>query len=47
MQRGGLEWLFRMATEPRRLGLRYLTTNTLFVLRAAAQRLGLRRYPLD
>lgn len=47
MQRSGLEWLFRLCTEPRRLGPRYLTTNTLFVLRASAQRLGLRRYPID
>lgn len=27
MQRSGLEWLFRMLREPRRLGLRYMTTN--------------------
>jgi N-acetylglucosaminyldiphosphoundecaprenol N-acetyl-beta-D-mannosaminyltransferase len=47
MQRGGLEWLFRLGTEPRRLGPRYLVTNTLFVLHLAAQRLGIRRYPLD
>jgi N-acetylglucosaminyldiphosphoundecaprenol N-acetyl-beta-D-mannosaminyltransferase len=46
MQRAGLEWLFRLGTEPGRLGPRYLTTNTLFVLRLAAQRLGVRRYPL-
>jgi len=47
MQRSGCEWLFRLCTEPRRLGPRYLKTNPLFVLRAAAQRFGLRRYPLD
>jgi N-acetylglucosaminyldiphosphoundecaprenol N-acetyl-beta-D-mannosaminyltransferase len=47
MQRGGLEWLFRLGTEPRRLGPRYLTTNTLFLLRLAAQKLGLRQYPLS
>ncbi|MCX6945243.1 MAG: WecB/TagA/CpsF family glycosyltransferase [Opitutales bacterium] len=46
MQRSGLEWLFRLVTEPRRLGPRYLTTNPLFVLRVLAQRSGLRRYPL-
>lgn len=33
MQRCGLEWLFRLATEPRRLWRRYLVTNTLFSLR--------------
>jgi N-acetylglucosaminyldiphosphoundecaprenol N-acetyl-beta-D-mannosaminyltransferase len=31
MQRLGLEWLFRLAQEPRRLLGRYLTTNTRFV----------------
>jgi N-acetylglucosaminyldiphosphoundecaprenol N-acetyl-beta-D-mannosaminyltransferase len=31
MQRTGLEWLFRLAQEPRRLGLRYASTNTRFV----------------
>jgi N-acetylglucosaminyldiphosphoundecaprenol N-acetyl-beta-D-mannosaminyltransferase len=46
MQRRGLEWLFRLAVEPRRLGPRYLKTNPLFVLRVAAQRTGLRSYPL-
>lgn len=47
IQRSGLEWCFRMCTEPRRLGIRYLTTTPLFALRAAAQRLGLKRYPID
>ncbi len=47
MQRSGLEWLFRLCTEPRRLGPRYLKTNPLFVLRTFAQLTGLRRYPLD
>jgi N-acetylglucosaminyldiphosphoundecaprenol N-acetyl-beta-D-mannosaminyltransferase len=30
MRRAGLEWLFRVASEPRRLWRRYLVTNTLF-----------------
>ncbi len=47
MQRCGLEWFFRLCSEPRRLGPRYLKTNPLFVLRAVAQLTGLRRYPLD
>ncbi len=46
MQRSGLEWFFRLCTEPRRLGPRYLKTNPLFVLRIAAQRLGLKKYPI-
>ncbi len=33
MQRSGLEWLFRLACEPRRLFTRYLTTNTVFIYR--------------
>ena len=31
MQKRGLEWLFRLVTEPRRLWKRYLVTNTLFL----------------
>ena len=31
MQRRGLEWLFRMTQEPRRLGPRYLGINTVFI----------------
>ncbi len=46
MQRSGLEWLFRLATEPRRLGPRYLKTNPLFVLRVLAQKSGLKTYPM-
>lgn len=47
MQRSGLEWLHRLATEPRRLWRRYLVHNPLFVLRTVAQLTGLRRYPLE
>lgn len=32
MQRMGLEWLYRLVKEPRRLGRRYTVTNTKFVL---------------
>lgn len=38
----GLEWMYRMIQEPRRLGKRYLLGNPLFVALAVAQRLGLR-----
>jgi len=31
MQRRGLTWLFRVATEPRRLAMRYLRYNSLFL----------------
>lgn len=37
MQDGGLEWLHRLVSEPRRLWKRYLVTNTLFVYGAAIQ----------
>jgi N-acetylglucosaminyldiphosphoundecaprenol N-acetyl-beta-D-mannosaminyltransferase len=33
MRRLGLEWLFRLGAEPRRLARRYAVTNTVFVLR--------------
>jgi N-acetylglucosaminyldiphosphoundecaprenol N-acetyl-beta-D-mannosaminyltransferase len=46
MQRSGLEWLFRLATEPRRLWPRY-RQYPLFVLLAVAQLLGLKRFPLE
>lgn len=32
MQQGGLEWLFRMLQEPRRLTWRYVSSNTQFIL---------------
>jgi N-acetylglucosaminyldiphosphoundecaprenol N-acetyl-beta-D-mannosaminyltransferase len=35
MQRSGLEWFHRLASEPRRLAGRYVTTNTAFALSAA------------
>ena len=31
MQHSGLEWAFRLATEPKRLGSRYVTTNSKFI----------------
>jgi N-acetylglucosaminyldiphosphoundecaprenol N-acetyl-beta-D-mannosaminyltransferase len=43
IQRSGLEWLFRLALEPGRLGKRY-AQYPLFFLLAAAQSLGLKRY---
>ena len=46
MQRSGLEWVFRLVTEPRRLWRRYLRNNPLFVWHIVLQGLGLRRYEL-
>jgi N-acetylglucosaminyldiphosphoundecaprenol N-acetyl-beta-D-mannosaminyltransferase len=37
MRRLSLEWLHRLLSEPRRLGRRYLQTNTLFVVAALRQ----------
>ena len=31
MQRNGLEWFFRLLSEPRRLGRRYLVNNPSFI----------------
>ena len=43
MQRSGLEWAFRLATEPRRLWKRYLVGNTLFLYGVCRDELRLRR----
>jgi N-acetylglucosaminyldiphosphoundecaprenol N-acetyl-beta-D-mannosaminyltransferase len=37
MQRNGLEWLFRLSSEPRRLWRRYFTIVPSFLVKAAAQ----------
>ncbi len=46
MQRSGLEWLFRLLSEPRRLWRRYAQYPR-FVWLALGQILGLKRYPLN
>jgi N-acetylglucosaminyldiphosphoundecaprenol N-acetyl-beta-D-mannosaminyltransferase len=46
MRRSGLEWLFRLGCEPRRLGKRYLKNNPLFLFRILCQLTGLRKFPL-
>jgi N-acetylglucosaminyldiphosphoundecaprenol N-acetyl-beta-D-mannosaminyltransferase len=46
MQRSGLEWFYRLCSEPRRLAKRYLRNNPRFVLKFTAQLLGLKKYPL-
>jgi len=47
MQRSGLEWLFRLVTEPRRLWKRYLVNNPLFLILVFLQWTGLKKFPLD
>lgn len=44
VQRAGLEWLFRLSQEPRRLAYRYLVYNPLFLWLLFLQFTGLRRY---
>lgn len=46
MQQGGLEWLFRLAAEPRRLWRRYLRNNPAFVWRVLLQAAGIGQYEL-
>lgn len=46
MQRSGLEWLFRLALEPRRLWRRYLVDNPWFLWELALQKTRLRRFEL-
>jgi UDP-N-acetyl-D-mannosaminuronic acid transferase (WecB/TagA/CpsF family) len=47
MQARGLEWLFRLRREPRRLWRRYLLLTPRYVPLITAQALGLRTYPLQ
>jgi N-acetylglucosaminyldiphosphoundecaprenol N-acetyl-beta-D-mannosaminyltransferase len=46
MQRSGLEWLFRLCVEPKRLWKRYFKNNPRFVFLAACQLLRLKKYSL-
>ena len=46
MQRSGLEWFFRLVTEPRRLWRRYVIGVPVYAFRLVQQLLGLRRYTL-
>jgi N-acetylglucosaminyldiphosphoundecaprenol N-acetyl-beta-D-mannosaminyltransferase len=45
MMRSGLEWLFRLFMEPRRLAPRYFRNNPAFIWHVLLQLSGLRRYP--
>ncbi len=46
IQRSGFEWLFRLATEPRRLWPRYRKVVPAFLWCLMLQKLGVRRFPL-
>lgn len=47
MQRSGLEWLFRLCSEPRRLWRRYLLGYPRFVALLFLQWTRLKRYPIE
>jgi N-acetylglucosaminyldiphosphoundecaprenol N-acetyl-beta-D-mannosaminyltransferase len=47
MQDRGLEWLFRLVSEPRRLWRRYLYLNPAYALLVALQMLGVSRFPTN
>jgi len=47
MQQNGLEWLFRLWQEPKRLWYRYLVYNPLFILYILAQISGLKHYSIE
>lgn len=44
MQRAGLEWLYRLAQEPRRLWKRYLYLNPLYLFFLAGEITGIKRF---
>jgi N-acetylglucosaminyldiphosphoundecaprenol N-acetyl-beta-D-mannosaminyltransferase len=47
MQDRGLEWLFRLGAEPRRLWRRYLYLNPAYVCLVALQALGISKFPTE
>ena len=47
MQRSGLEWLFRLVSQPRRLWRRYLIYNPKFIFYITLQLTRLRRYDIN
>jgi N-acetylglucosaminyldiphosphoundecaprenol N-acetyl-beta-D-mannosaminyltransferase len=47
MQDAGLEWLFRLASEPRRLWRRYLLLNPAYVFLVALQAIGISQFSTD
>jgi len=47
MKSAGLQWLYRMLKEPRRLAGRYLKNNPRFLWLASLQLAGIRKYELS
>ena len=44
LQRAGLEWMYRLSHEPRRLWRRYALLNPLYIAMVTAQGFGLSRF---
>jgi N-acetylglucosaminyldiphosphoundecaprenol N-acetyl-beta-D-mannosaminyltransferase len=47
MQKNGLEWFFRLASEPGRLWRRYILSYPRFTMLVLLQLMGLKQYPLN
>ena len=47
VQRSGLEWLFRLGADPKRLWKRYAVNNPAFIRAIIPQMMDLRQYPLE
>jgi N-acetylglucosaminyldiphosphoundecaprenol N-acetyl-beta-D-mannosaminyltransferase len=47
IRRSGFEWLYRLASEPRRLWKRYTTGVPIFLWQILLQKTGLRHHPID
>jgi len=47
MQRSGLEWVYRLLSEPRRLARRYIVDNAVFVTAGLQQLAGWKRFAED
>jgi N-acetylglucosaminyldiphosphoundecaprenol N-acetyl-beta-D-mannosaminyltransferase len=47
LKRAGLQWLHRLAQEPRRLWKRYLVNNPKFIWKIGLQFLGLRKFNIE
>jgi N-acetylglucosaminyldiphosphoundecaprenol N-acetyl-beta-D-mannosaminyltransferase len=47
MQTAGLEWVFRLSSEPKRLWRRYLYLNPAYLFLVALQALGIMQFPTD
>src|SRR5271157_2129787 len=47
MQRSGLEWFFRLLSEPKRLWRRYLLHYPYFAMLVLLQQMGVKKYPIN